>query len=206
MFHIGLTGSIGAGKSTVSSYLKKCGYIVLDADQTVHDLYEQDSFLKMFEKEFGRKFLDEEGLIDRRELSKGVFEDEAMRKRLNRLVHPLVIRRLFEEASSCGRDKVIYDVPLLFETKMDLYMDAIIVVVSEEELSKKRVQLRDKRSRWEVDKIFDRQLSQEEKIKKADFVIRNDSSLEQLFLKIDEMLPELDRFLKRIKEKKEELK
>ncbi|MDO4794282.1 MAG: dephospho-CoA kinase [Filifactor alocis] len=206
MFNIGLTGSIGAGKSTVSSYLKKRGYIVLDADQIVHNLYEQNSFCEMLGKEFGREFLDEEGFIDRRRLSRAVFEDEVMRRRLNDLVHPLVIHRLFEEASRFKEEKVIYDVPLLFETKMDLYMDAIIVIVSEEELSKKRVQLRDNRSRQEVDKIFDRQIAQEIKIQKADFVIFNDSSLEELFQKVDEVLPKLERFLKNMKEKKEEQK
>lgn len=204
MFHIGLTGSIGTGKSTVASYLKKRGYMVLDADRTVHDLYEQASFRELFIQEFGRKFLDEEGLIDRRRLAKTVFEDEAVRERLNRLVHPLAFDCLFEQAKRCNREEVIYDVPLLFESGMDLYMDAIIVVVCEEEISKKRVRLRDDRSSREVEKIFEYQTSQEEKIKKADFVIRNDSNLEELFLRVDDMLPELDCFLKHKKEKKEE--
>lgn len=204
MFNIGLTGSIGAGKSTVSSYLKKRGYVVLDADRVVHDLYEQRFFCEMLAKEFGREFLDEEGFIDRRRLSGAVFENEVMRENLNRLVHPLVIRRLLEEARCFKEKKIIYDVPLLFETGMDRYMDAVIVVVSEEEVSKRRVQLRDKRSYQEIEKIFERQISQEEKLKKADFVIRNDSSLEELFQRVDEILPKLDCFLNNMKEKKEE--
>lgn len=189
---IGLTGSIGTGKSCVSQYLKQRGIAVIDADQIVRELYLEENFCKKIAELFGAEVLDQEGKIDKKKLAAQVFGRDELRKKLNNIVHPLVRKTLLEESERYKEEEmVLYDIPLLFETGMDSLVDLKVVVVADKDRVRTRVHLRDGRPMEEIERIFSSQLSQEQKIERADFVIENNSSLEELYIKADELIEKI---------------
>ena len=134
---------------------------------------------------FGNKILDKNGNIDRKKLKEIVFENKEKLKRLNAIIHPKVID-FYKELKEKKTDKVIiFDVPLLFESGIDKFCDKILVVISDYEIQLNRIVGRDKIDRNLAEKIIKSQLSNEERIKKADVVIENNSNLEDLFEKVE---------------------
>ena len=182
---IGLTGGIASGKSTVSKYLAEKGFKVYDADKIAKDISEKKSVQEEIILTFGNKILDENRNIDRKKLKEIVFEDKEKLKQLNAIIHPKVID-FYKELKKQNTDEIIiFDVPLLFESGIDKFCDKILVVISDYEIQLNRIVERDKIDRELAEKIIKSQLSNEERIKKADVVIENNSSLEDLFEKVE---------------------
>lgn len=182
---IGLTGGIASGKSTVSKYLVEKGFKVYDADKIAKDISEKKSVQEEIILTFGNKILDKNGNIDRKKLKEIVFENKEKLKRLNAIIHPKVIN-FYKELKEKKTDKVIiFDVPLLFESGIDKFCNRILVIISDYEVQLNRIIERDKINRELAEKIIKSQLSNEERIKKADVVIENNSNLEDLFKKVE---------------------
>ena len=182
---IGLTGGIASGKSTVSKYLAEKDFKVYDADKIAKDISEKKLVQEEIILTFGDKILDENGNVDRKKLKEIIFEDKEKLKQLNAIIHPKVID-FYKELKEKNTDKIIiFDVPLLFESGIDKFCDKILVVISDYEIQLDRIVERDKIDRELAAKIIKSQLSNEERIKKADVVIENNSSLEDLFEKVE---------------------
>ena len=183
---IGLTGGIASGKSTVSKYLAEKGFKVYDADKIAKDISEKKSVQEEIILTFGNKILDKNENIDRKKLKELVFENKEKLKQLNAIIHPKVIdfyKKLKEKKNT--DEIIVFDVPLLFESGIDKFCDKILVVISDYEIQLNRIVERDKIDRELASKIIKSQLSNEERIKKADVVIENNSSLEDLFEKVE---------------------
>jgi len=180
MLTIGLTGGIGSGKSTVAQWLKNQGVPVLDADKTVHRLLQSDSStISELVHEFGPEILGEHGAINRSKLGGRIFSDEAARKRLERIVHPRVVTCMKVEQAilrEAGEKLCVWDVPLLFETGFEKFVDQVWVVWVPRDLQILRVLARDKLIRPEVEARIAAQGPLDEKRQQADVVIDNSGS------------------------------
>lgn len=178
---VGLTGGIASGKSTVSNFFKKLGLEVLDADEIVKEVSQKEDTIKKIVKVFGKNILDGSGKIIREKLRKEAFENRELLNKLNEIIHPQVIEIFVEKKKETSEDSiVIFDIPLLYEAEMESLCDKIIVVYIKREQQIERVIERDKNTRELAEKIIDAQMSLEEKSKRADIVINNNSTLEDL--------------------------
>ena len=175
---IGLTGSIGMGKSTTAQMFRDAGIPVHDADATVHDLYAGEA-VPLVEAEFPGTSKD--GAIDRAALSKVVVGDEAAMKRLEAIVHPLVRREEMafrKRVEQEGHSMAILDAPLLFEMGTDRSVDGIIVVTAPPDVQRQRVLERPDMSVEKFEAILARQTPDAEKKDLADFIIDTSKGLE----------------------------
>jgi dephospho-CoA kinase len=190
---IGLTGGIGAGKTTVSDYLKKKGYPVLDADEVAREIVEPGSeTLEELTRAFGKNILNSDGSLNRRFLAGIVFSDPEKKKLIDGIMHGKIIDTLLKRARSMEKEPFVFiDVPLLFETGMDRYVDQVWVVDAEEEIRIKRVMERDDSSREDVLRRIRFQAGRDEKIKKAHIILNNSGVKEILYRQIDEALNKL---------------
>ena len=163
---VGLTGGIASGKSTVSKFFKELGLEILDADELVKEVSQRKDTIDKIAEVFGRDILD---------------ENRELLKKLNGIIHPQVIEIFVEKKKETSKESiVIFDIPLLYEAEMENLCDKIIVVYVERELQTKRVMERDNNSRELAEKIIEAQMDLEEKVKRADIVINNNSTLEDL--------------------------
>lgn len=175
---IGITGGIGSGKSLVSRIFKLLGVPVYDADSRAKSIMTTDGILvSQIKKEFGVLSYRADGGVNREYLAEHVFNDPEKLKRLNALVHPRVgedfIRWVTEQSSAY----VLKEAALLFEARSNTALDKIIVVSAPEALRISRVLQRDKhRTEQQVRDIIRNQLSEEEKLKRADYILVNDDS------------------------------
>ena len=180
-FVIGLTGSIGMGKSETAKLFARLGIPVYDSDAAVHLLYAPGGAAVA---PIGEAFPGtvKDGAVDRAALAKRVGGDEVAFKRLEAIVHPLVAaeqRRFMEK--NAGADLVVQDIPLLFETGGQARMDAVVVVSAPAELQRARVLARDGMTAEKLDHILSRQMPDEEKRAKAHFVVETDKGLDHAF-------------------------
>jgi dephospho-CoA kinase len=176
---IGITGGIGSGKSLVCKIFACLGVPIYDADSRAKSIMTTDGILiDQIKKEFGSLSYDENGGLNREYLSSAVFNDPLKLKKLNELVHPRVgadSERWMEENNSHAY--LLREAALLFESGSFKKLDKIIVVTAPEQLRVKRVLGRDKqRTEQDILTIIRNQMPEEEKIKKADFVIHNDET------------------------------
>lgn len=178
---IGITGTIGAGKSVVGEMIKQSGYLVFDTDQLVHQLFASDSHLqRAVADRFGGDVLDEFGGIDRTKLGALVFDDGQARKDLEAIVHPAVLRRCDELVEQNANAKVIFFlVPLLFEAGVQSRYDEVWTVYCKPDVLMQRLRARTNLPEEELRKRIDSQLPQEEKCARANLVIDNSGTLEQ---------------------------
>jgi dephospho-CoA kinase len=175
MFVLGLTGSIGMGKSTTAKFFAAEGVPVHDADAVVHRLYE-DEATAAIEAAFPGTTKD--GKVDRSELGKRVLGGAAAIKRLEGIVHPLVAQardRFLAAAERSGAPIAVLDIPLLFETGGDARCDAVVVVSAPAEMQRIRAFERAGMTEGKLAAIVAKQMPDEEKRRRADFVV--DTSL-----------------------------
>jgi dephospho-CoA kinase len=182
MYRIGLTGGVGSGKSTVSSYLKELGVPVVDGDDIARKALAAGSpLLSRVHHEFGDQVFREDGTLNRGRLADIVFNDQASLDKLNAIIHPFVWETAMEQMEAYqqeGREIVVLDMPLLLELGWQLRVESIWVVAVPPEIQIERVMQRDGFSRNQVLSRMNHQMPTWGKINYADVIIRNDGSLE----------------------------
>lgn len=183
MLRVGLTVSIGVGKSFVASVFTELGCHVLDADQTAREVVMPGTpGLAAITEVFGREILNSDGTLNRKQLASVVFADEEKRQRLNAMLHPFIIARqdaILREWEK--RDPVglaIVDAALMIESGGYRRFDKLIVVHCRPEVQLERLMLRDNLSRDEAQRRIDSQMPQEEKQKFADYLIDTSDGFE----------------------------
>jgi len=185
---LGLTGSIGMGKSTTADMFRQAGVAVHDADATVHRLYEGEA-VPLIEAAFPGTTQD--GKVDRTRLAQHVLGDAAALKRLEALVHPLVRRaeeKFLAEAKSRGDKVVVLDIPLLYETGAEKRVDAVAVVSAGDEQQRARVLARPGMTVEKFEAILAKQVPDTEKRRRADFVVDSSQGLDVARTQVDEIL------------------
>ena len=183
---VGLTGGIVGGKSTVASMFKDLGVKIVDADKLGHSviLPYRPAWKKII-RLFGKDFLRKDLTIDREKLGKIVFTNQTLLKKLNEITHPEIIKLIKKEINlaknkTCSQEKVlIIDAALIYEAKIDRLMDKIIVVYIDEDEQVKRLIRRNNLSKEEALHRIKSQMSTKEKVKMADYIIDNSSSLDK---------------------------
>src|ERR1700761_8608997 len=195
LFLVGLTGSIGMGKSETAKMFARLGIPVYDSDAAVHKLYEKGG-AAVPEIEAAFPGTTTEGHVDRAELSKRLAADPAGFKRLEAIVHPLVGKeqaKFREQALAGGADMIGLDVPLLFETGGHARMDAVVVVSAPHHIQRERVLARPGMSADKLDQILSRQMPDAEKRAKAHFVVETDKGLDHAFEQVKTIVSELHK-------------
>lgn len=188
MLVLGLTGSIGMGKSTTAKLFAEAGVPVYDADATVHKIYENEA-VSAIEEAFPGTTVG--GKVDRALLSAKVVHDPAAMKRLEAIVHPMLRahhQQFLDDAESSGAPVAVVDVPLLFETGGEKRVDAVVVVTTSPEVQRERILARDNMTPEKLDAILARQMPDAEKRKRADFVVDTSNGLDPVRLQIREIL------------------
>jgi dephospho-CoA kinase len=171
MFILGLTGSIGMGKTTTAGFFAELGVPVHDADAVVHRLYEGEA-APAIEAAFPGTTTN--GQVDRAKLSARVMTDPAVLPRLEAIVHPLVRQaetRFLAEAERCGAPVAVLDIPLLFETGGEARFDAVVTVTAPAEAQRARLLARPGMTEEKIAALLANQLSDAEKRRRADFVV-----------------------------------
>ena len=185
---IGLTGGIASGKTTVRKMFERMGAYTLDADELSHKALHQEDVYQKLLKHFGNVILNESGEIDRKKLGQIVINNRQELRFLESVVHPKVaeMREAFiENVRKKDRDAVIvYDVPLLYEKKMENMFDVVIVVYIDRETQIKRIMERDEISEEEAEKRLKLQMDIEEKKKRAQIVIDNRGTKDDTFKQV----------------------
>lgn len=190
---IGLTGSIATGKSTVSKYLIKKGYKVVDADKITHELMKKDNinYLEIV-KYFGNSILDKDDEIDRKKLANIVFSDKNKLNALNNLTHPNIFNKINETIEESDEKIIFLDIALLIEfiknNSWNISLDEIWLVYVNKDIQLERLMKRNDFSEKEAKIRIKSQMDIDEKIKYADFILYNDRDLEYLYRQIDERL------------------
>jgi dephospho-CoA kinase len=197
MLILGLTGSIGMGKSTTAKLFAEAGVPVYDADAAVHQIYEGEA-APAIEAAFPGTTV--EGKVDRARLSSKVVHDPAAMKQLEQIVHPMLgasRQKFFEDAQAAGAPVVVVDVPLLFETGGEKRVDAVVVVTTTPEIQRERVLARGTMDDAKLDAILARQLPDVEKRKRADFVVDTSDGLDPVRERIRDILAEVVKMPRR---------
>ncbi|PIR25122.1 MAG: dephospho-CoA kinase [Deltaproteobacteria bacterium CG_4_10_14_0_2_um_filter_43_8] len=192
---IGITGSIGSGKSTVSDFFATAGFPAINADTITHELFRHNPQVhKQVLKVFGESILNENKKIDRKKLGKIIFKDSEQKRKLESILHPLIKNEIFEQIEKRkqrGDALCFVDIPLLYEGKWEEKLDYVIVVNCTLEESFKRAQKKLGISLEEVKLRYQQQIPLDEKVKRANFVINNSLSLENTQLQVDKLLEKL---------------
>ena len=190
MIVLGLTGSIGMGKSTTANLFAEAGVPVYDADAAVHRLYEGEA-VAAIEAAFPGTTAN--GKVDRNRLSARVVHDPAAMKQLEEIVHPMLgasRQKFFQDAEQSGAPVAVVDVPLLFETGGEKRVDAVVVVTTSAELQRMRILARPNMTAEKLDAILARQMPDAEKRKRAHFVVDTSHGLDPVRARIKDILAE----------------
>lgn len=191
MLVVGLTGSIGMGKSTVAAYLASKGVPVFDADAEVHRLYQGEA-VPAISAVFPDVIKGSE--VDRELLAAAVARSPAKLKQLEAIVHPLVVKSEIEflrQQEERGAQLAVLEIPLLFETGADARVDVTIVVSAPESVQRERVRERPGMTEAKLASLLARQLPDAEKRARADFVVDSAASLDDMYGQIDRLIESL---------------
>jgi len=178
---VGLTGGIGAGKSTVADLFSQKGAVVIRSDELARQVIEPQTpgFQQVIDR-FGKDFVNSEGYIDRAKLAQIVFQDDAALKDLENIIHPLVrskINQIIDQHTS--ETIIVNEIPLLLEKKMESLFDFLVIVISSEKNRLERLAQRGLAAEQATARMA-KQVSDEERKAAADFLIVNDGNLDQL--------------------------
>jgi dephospho-CoA kinase len=183
MIIVGLTGSVGTGKSTVTNFFRELGAYIIDWDELARDVIRPHlRAWKEILEYFGEDFLNDDLTVNRQKLAEMVFSDKEKVAKLNQIVHPEVFKedeRITNEIKRLDPDAiVIKEIPLLFELTRPIFVDKTVVVCASEQTQLRRLEEKGM-SREDARNRIKSQLPLEEKIRSADFVINNDGPLEE---------------------------
>lgn len=192
---IGLTGGIATGKSTAAKILKDLGVPVVDADALAHDELNpgSESYLKIVQY-FGEVILHQNGTILREELARIIFNDPQARLQLEAIIHPKVqekVKKFRKEQQSRGQLLAVYDVPLLFEKKLESQFDGVLLIDCEEHVQLERLKQRNQLTTEQAQLRMNAQLDMQEKRNKARWIIDNNSSRKELEKQLNDWLQRL---------------
>jgi dephospho-CoA kinase len=188
MFILGLTGSIGMGKSTTANFFREAGVPVHDSDAVVHRLYEGEAVAPV-EVAFPGVAVD--GKIDRTKLAEKLVGNPEAIKKLESIVHPLVravSERFIMEQRAKGQRVIVLDIPLLFETNGETRVDAVVVVSAPAEVQRERVLGRSGMTMEKLDALLKRQMSDAEKRARAHFVVDSSRSFDSARVQVHAIL------------------
>ncbi|MBI4342109.1 MAG: dephospho-CoA kinase [Candidatus Omnitrophica bacterium] len=198
MLVIGVTGGVGTGKSTVARMFARHGAVVLDADRIAHDLIAppRPAWRELI-RTFGRGVLRGDGTVDRRRMAAVVFRHPALRKRLERIIHPRVMRQIRREIRRLRRDgrraAVVLDVPLLIETGAHRMVDALVVVTAPPEVQRRRVRRQHGWSNEEINERINAQWKLSAKVALADMVVKNAGRVQATQTQVNRIWKQLAR-------------
>ena len=181
---IGITGSIGCGKTTIADLIKKMGYIVFDADKWCRNLYNQKDFLDVIKQNFPHVF--ENGVFYKRKLRNYVFSNNKELKKLEAIIHPFLKKKLISVIKKNAKSDclIFIEVALLFEMGWNKYCSSIIVADVDYEIQKQRVMKRDNISAQDFEKIVSVQLNNDYKKTLSDYVIDTDKTINMLKIEL----------------------
>lgn len=189
---IGLTGGIGSGKTTVAQLLEKHGFKIYYSDVRAKEIVNDNADLKnQIIALLGSEAYDENGMYNRKFVSKKVFDDAALLAQLNALIHPAVKIDFEQWISQQNTEFIFKETALLFELKLNETCYKSVLVTADDNLRMKRVMDRDGKTYREVEKVMEKQMPEKDKIRKADFIIYNNGNLEDLALETNKMISDL---------------
>jgi dephospho-CoA kinase len=197
MFILGLTGSLGMGKSTTAKFFAEEGVPVHDADAAVHRLYESEA-VPLIEAAFPGTTAG--GKVDRDKLAKRALGDAAAIRKLEEIVHPLVRaseQRFLAEAERQGAKVAVLDIPLLFETKGDERCDAVVVVSAPAEMQRQRAFERPGMSEEKFQAMLAKQMPDAEKRARADFIVDSGQGFEHARAQVRDILARVGKMANR---------
>lgn len=191
---VGITGGIGSGKSTVARYIEEMGFPIYYSDQRAKDIVNEDPFLKdRIIEILGNEAYDDNGFYDRQFVSSVVFNDQQLLDKLNATIHPAVKQDFERWIQRQNSEFLFKETALLFELGLDRNCYKTVLVTAEDNLRIKRVMDRDGKTYREVETIISKQMPEKDKCKRADFIILNNTDLEELKEQTNLMMEKLTR-------------
>ena len=192
----GLTGGIGTGKSTASGMFSELGAHIIDADKIARDILPAGSpLLKIITQTFGKDILNDDGSLNREKLGRMVFSDKKLLGKLNTLTHSYIIRNIKEEKTELEKSQpdgvIILDAPLLYETTLERAVEKVIVVSSTREIQLKRLVENRGMAQEDAENRINSQMPVEEKAKRANYVIDNNGTIDDLRLLVEKLYKEI---------------
>lgn len=185
---VGITGGIGSGKSAVTELFEQRGITVVDADLVARLVVEPGKpALAAIADHFGAGILQDDGALDRAALRSRVFADDTERHWLEHLTHPLIGREILEQINASGSPYTILSSPLLLDTRQKALVDCVVVVDVPEDLQLQRTMQRDRNDEAQVKRIMAAQMGRGDRLVRADIVIDNSRSLEELGSQVEEL-------------------
>jgi len=196
MIKLAITGGIASGKSELSTFLKDKGEVVIDLDEISHQLTDNNSdVINDIVQQFGEKIKNPTGSINRKELSKVVFDDPQKMLTLEKILHPQIRKAMFDEINSLKTERVFVEVQLLAEKQMADLFDHIVLMSVSRKTQIERLKSKRAISKDLVNQILDKQLSNEKRIEKLQkfslFTIDNNSSKKELVNKLEDLYKKL---------------
>ena len=195
-FVVGLTGPMGSGKSAVAKMFVNSGYKLIDADQIAREVVEKGSpVLTELAENFGGDVINLDGTLNRRLLAKRAFSSKDGTALLNSITHPAIaslVKLRIKEYAAQGFDKIIYDAPLLLESKTDKLCDEVVSVIAQKEIRIQRVQQRDNMPLVEIEKRINAQHDEAYYTEKSGYVIYNNSTQNELEIKTKSVIEALE--------------
>lgn len=191
MLVLGLTGNIGCGKSSVSTIFMENNIKVVDADIVARQIFDDKNLLNEVFSTFGKSIRNQDGSLNRRALGNIVFNDDEKLILLNNLTHPKIKQKILskvEEYKNQGEKIVVIDAALLIEDDYIPYIQKLILITCRKEIQINRIIARDNCTKEEAISRINSQMSQEEKVKFADYIIDNSNSFEELQKKVLEII------------------
>ena len=192
-YKLGLTGSIGMGKTTVSKVFANAKIPVWNADKVVEELYKKNAT--------GYKIIESlvpeaigTNSVDKRTLSAAILKNKSLLKEIEERIHPLVKKSrdgFIDKYSS--RPLIVFEIPLLYETKSDKWLDAVLVVTAPKRVQKARVMKREAMTKQKLDFLLSRQLNENRRLSKADYIINTDVDINDLRAKVKEFIKKLEK-------------
>ncbi|MCX5774427.1 MAG: dephospho-CoA kinase [Fusobacteria bacterium] len=186
--NIAVTGSIGTGKSTTTTILKKLGYKVFNVDEMVREINTRRDIIEKIGALLGSEMILGSGELNKIKLRELIFASTASREHLNGIIHPEVVKEMKKILFEHAQETIFMEVPLLFEVGLETLFDKIVVVRCSNVLQVERVMKRDGVNKEQAENSVRSQMSVHEKAKKADFVLSSEEGMKQLECEIQELL------------------
>lgn len=190
---IGLTGGIGSGKTTVAKFIEDCGFPVYYSDDRAKTIVnDNEDVIRKIKELLGSESYDDSGMYNRKFVAEKVFNDDALLQQLNGIIHPAVRLDFEEWVAKQTKYLVFKETALLFELKLHLHCYKSLLVTAEDNIRLKRVMDRDGKTYREVETVMSNQLPEKEKIKQADYIIYNNTNLDDLQEQTEKIIFEIE--------------